>query len=112
MAGKCQWGENFENFRPIGVPRLLLARHSSLMQLAGQEAIRGLTPNDIHAVAQRYLDPAQRLEITLSLVERRAGADPGLAAERRELFGASPGGGGLCGELAATLDALLLRLLS
>jgi hypothetical protein len=56
--------------------------------------------------------PAQRLEITLSLVERRAGADPGLAAERRELFGASPGGGGLCGELAATLDALLLRLLS
>lgn len=56
--------------------------------------------------------PAQRLEITLSLVERQAGADPGLAAERRELFGASPGGGGLCGELAATLDGLLLRLLS
>jgi hypothetical protein len=56
--------------------------------------------------------PAQRLEITLSLVERRAGVDPGLAAERRELFGASPGGGGLCGELADSLDTLLLHLLS
>lgn len=56
--------------------------------------------------------PAQRLEITLSLVERRAGTDPNLAAERRELFGASPGGGGLCGELAERLDGLLLRLLA
>lgn len=55
--------------------------------------------------------PAQRLEITLSLVERRAGTDPNLAAERQELFGAAPGGGGLCGELAARLDGLLLRLL-
>jgi len=56
--------------------------------------------------------PAQRLEITLSLVERRAGTEPNLAAERRELFGASPGGGGLCGELAQRLDGLLLRLLA
>lgn len=40
LAGKCQWGENFENFHSIGVPRLLwLARYSSLMQLAGQEAM-------------------------------------------------------------------------
>jgi len=55
--------------------------------------------------------PAQRLEITLSLVDRQAGADPHLAEERRELFGQSPGGGGLCAELAASLDGLLLRLL-
>ncbi|KHK01922.1 hypothetical protein [Desulfovibrio sp. TomC] len=56
--------------------------------------------------------PAQRLEITLSLVERRVGIEPNLAAERRELFGASPGGGGLCGQLAERLDGLLLRLLA
>uniref|UniRef100_I2PXF1 Biotin-protein ligase N-terminal domain-containing protein n=1 Tax=Desulfovibrio sp. U5L TaxID=596152 RepID=I2PXF1_9BACT len=57
--------------------------------------------------------PAQRLEITLSLVEHRpaAAAEPGLAAERRELFGPAPGGGGLCGRLADRLDGLLLRLL-
>jgi len=55
--------------------------------------------------------PAQRLEITLSLVDRPAGADPQLAAERRELFGNGPGGGGLCGELIDRLDGLLARLL-
>ncbi|MHC1791274.1 hypothetical protein [Solidesulfovibrio sp.] len=67
------------------------------------------------AVFARRLEtffPAQRLEITLSLMERRAGVEPNLAAERRELFGASPGGGGLCGELADSLDGLLLRLLT
>ncbi len=53
--------------------------------------------------------PAQRLEITLSLVDRPAGSEPGLAAERRELFGNAPAGGGLCGELAGLLDGLLLR---
>ncbi len=55
--------------------------------------------------------PAQRLEITLSLVDRQAGADPHLAEERRELFGRSPGGGGLCAALVDRLDGLLLRLL-
>lgn len=56
--------------------------------------------------------PAQRLEITLSLVEhRRSAAEPNLAVERRELFGPAPGGGGLCGRLADRLDGLLLRLL-
>jgi zinc protease len=33
--------------------------------LSGQEMIRSLTPEDIHAMAQRYLDPAQRLEIVV-----------------------------------------------
>ena len=55
--------------------------------------------------------PARRLEITLSLVDRPAEADPDLVAERRELFGQGPGGGGLCGELTQALDGLLLRLL-
>ena len=34
-----------------------------------------------------------------------------LAAERRELFGNGPGGGGLCGDLIDRLDGLLARLL-
>lgn len=53
--------------------------------------------------------PAQRLAITLSLVDRHNQAEDELTAERRELFGNAPGGGGLCGELAAMLDGLLLR---
>jgi hypothetical protein len=56
--------------------------------------------------------PAQRLEITLSLVDRPVGVKPDLAAERLELFGQTPGGGGLCGALADTLDGLLLRQLA
>ena len=66
------------------------------------------------AFAQRLTTffPAQRLEITLSLVERHNGGASGLATERRELFGQAPGGGGLCGELADMLDGLLLRLLA
>lgn len=56
--------------------------------------------------------PAQRLEITLSLVDRPAATEPNLAAERRELFGQAPGSGGLCGELVDSLDGLLLRLLA
>ncbi|UJX42383.1 hypothetical protein K9F62_06840 [Desulfovibrio sp. JY] len=55
--------------------------------------------------------PARRLEITLSLVDGPATADPDLVAERRELFGQGPGGGGLCAALTDTLDGLLLRLL-
>ncbi|EFL49517.1 conserved hypothetical protein [Solidesulfovibrio fructosivorans JJ]] len=55
--------------------------------------------------------PARRLEITLSLVDGPATADPDLVAERRELFGQGPGGGGLCAALTDTLDCLLLRLL-
>ena len=96
----------------------LLAGASALPPTAAAEAYwRQAGPDFAQRAAAfaRRLEvffPAQRLEITLSLVERRAGTDPGLAAERRELFGASPGGGGLCGELAATLDALLLRLLA
>jgi hypothetical protein len=56
--------------------------------------------------------PAQRLEITLSLVNGPKCPTTDLAAERQELFGSPPGGGGLCGELAATVDELLLRLFS
>lgn len=56
--------------------------------------------------------PAQRLAITLALVDKPAATDPELAAERRELFGRAPGGGGVCGELADILDGLLLRLFS
>ena len=33
--------------------------------LSGQEVIRSLTPQDIYAMARRYLDPAQRLEIVV-----------------------------------------------
>jgi hypothetical protein len=55
--------------------------------------------------------PAQRLEITLSLVSTSPSADPNLAAERRELFGNTPGGGGQCGELTTLLDGLVARLL-
>ncbi len=66
------------------------------------------------AFSQRLLTffPAQRLEITLSLVDKPAGVDPNLAAERLELFGPPPGSGGLCGQLAATLDQLLFHLLA
>jgi hypothetical protein len=56
--------------------------------------------------------PAQRLAITLSLVDRPAGVEPDLTAEGLELFGQPPGGGGLCGQLTDTLDGLLLRLLA
>ncbi len=69
---------------------------------------------DMEAFARRLavFFPAQRLEITLSLVDHRpTNAEPNLAAERRELFGPSPGGGGLCGRLVDRLDGLLLRLL-
>lgn len=55
--------------------------------------------------------PAQRLEITLSLVATTPAADPNLAAERRELFGSTPGGGGLCGHLTSLLDGLVAKLL-
>ena len=55
--------------------------------------------------------PAQRLEITLSLVSTSPCADPNLAAERHELFGNTPGGGGLCGRLTSLLDGLVARLL-
>lgn len=67
------------------------------------------------AFAQRLTTffPAQRLEITLSLVWNAT------MAGRRDWpqsagssSGRLPGGGGLCGELAAMLDGLLLRLLA
>lgn len=56
--------------------------------------------------------PARRLEITLSLVDGPARPDAGLVAAGQELFGRGPAGGGVCGELVAVLDGLLLRLLS
>ena len=64
------------------------------------------------AARLRIFFPAKRLAITLSLVDGPERTPPDLAAERRELFGASPGGGGRCGELADILDGLLLRLFS
>lgn len=55
--------------------------------------------------------PAQRLEITLSLVSTPPAADPNLAAECHELFGNTPGGGGQCAALTTLLDGLVARLL-
>jgi zinc protease len=41
--------------------------------LSGQEVIASLTAEDIHAMAQRYLDPAQRLEIVVLPEEEQTG---------------------------------------
>lgn len=111
-------------WRP-GMPGFSLSSLAGM--LAGAAALR---PNDaalaywrqagpdfaarmqVFAARLRLFFPAKRLAITLSLVDGPERTPPDLAAERRELFGASPGGGGLCGELAEILDGLLLRLFS
>lgn len=75
---------------------------------AGPDFAAGM---DVFARRLETFFPALRLKITLSLVDGPAGTDPDLTAERRELFGQGPGGGGLCGRLTDILDGLLLRLL-
>lgn len=55
--------------------------------------------------------PATRLCLTRLLTGESFFGAAALAVERRELFGDSPAGGGICGELTGLLDGLLWRLL-